>query len=249
MELNGKVALITGASRGIGAATAQLLARHGAAVGVNYYKSQNKAEAVATKIAEAGGKAVVLGADVRSEEQVKAMVGQCVNALGPIDILVLNAGMPVPKKPFVELTNEEFKTKVWGEIECYYYAAKAVIPGMIERRSGQIIGISSGVSRKAIIGFSTHTMVKAGIDALMRSLACELGPHGIRVNTVAPGLTETDATADVPKEYFAQVAAATPLRRVGQPEDVAKVVLGVLSGNFGFVTGSYISVSGGELMT
>lgn len=246
--LAGQIALVTGASRGIGAATAKLLAQHGAAVAVNYMNSKDKADAVVSEITAGGGKALALQADVRDGDQVARMVGETVDKLGPVDILVLNAGMPVPFKPFVDLTAEEFETKVFGEMKCFFYCLQEVIPSMIKRGNGNIIGVSSGLSRQAGLGFSSHTTAKSGIDGLMKSLALELGPSGIRVNTIAPGLTVTDATAWQPQERFEAVAKVTPMRRVGQPEDVAGAILALVSDQCKFVTGAYIPVSGGSLM-
>jgi len=248
MELNGQVALITGASRGIGAATAKLLARHGAAVAVNYFQSKEAAETVVKSIIDAGGKAMPVRADVRDRDQVAAMVTAVNNELGPIDILILNAGASVPWKAFMELTTEEFENKVVGEIRGFFHPAQLVIPQMIERKRGCIVGISSGLSRHPGFGFSSHTTAKSGVDGLMKSLALELGPMGIRVNTVAPGLTITDATSWLPKERVEDVAKMTPMKRVGQPEDIAGAVLMVVRDEAGFVTGNYIAVSGGSLM-
>jgi 3-oxoacyl-[acyl-carrier protein] reductase len=248
MALDGQVALVTGASRGIGAAIARLLANHGAAVAVNYRARKDAADKVVQQISENGGKALAIQADVRNEDQVASMVARLADQLGPVDILVLNAGMPVPFKPFMDLTSDEFYNKVFGEMQAFFYPLKAIVPSMMKRGHGNIIGISSGLSRHAGLGFSAHTTAKSGIDGLMKSLALELGPSGIRVNTVAPGLTVTDATAWQPKERFEAVAHVTPLRRVGQPEDIAGAVLALVSEECRFVTGNYISVSGGSLM-
>lgn len=248
MSLEGKVALITGASRGIGAATAKLLAKHGASVVVNYHQNQKAADEIVKAIADAGGKAIAVQADGRNKRQVDAMAQKTLDEFGPIDILVLNAGMPVPFKSFAELSYDEFEGKVMGELQCFFYPLKAVLPSMIERKSGCIIGISSGLSRYAAYGFSAHTTVKSGVDGLMKSLAVELGPMGIRVNTVAPGLTVTDATSWLSPERFEAAAEATPLKRVGLPEDVAGAVLMMVSNEAGFVTGAYLPVSGGTLM-
>jgi len=248
MHLKDKVALITGASRGIGAATAKLLAEHGAAIIVNYYQSQKAAEDVIKAITDKGGQAVAIQADARDQEQVEAMVEKGTEVFGPVDILILNAGMKVPMKPFIELSFDEFKGKVMGELKCFFYPLKAVLPSMVQRKAGCIVGISSGLSRHPGYNFSAHTTVKSGVDGLMKSLALELGPLGIRVNTVAPGLTVTDATAHLPKERFEGTANATPLRRVGQPEDIAGAVLMMVSDEMGFVTGAYLPVSGGVMM-
>lgn len=248
MRLDGKIALVTGASRGIGAATAQVLAEHGAAVAVNFFANSEAANSVVNAITVKGGKALAVQADVRDYAAAKSLVEKIETELGKIDILVLNAGAKVPMKSFVDMTHDEFMTKVRDEMNCFFHTAKLVVPSMIERKSGSIVGISSGLSRTAAPGFLAHTTAKSGIDGFMKALAFELGPHGIRANTIAPGLISTDATANVPEERRAQIAAMTPLRRIGEPEDVAKAVLAVASDDAQFVTGAYIPVSGGGLM-
>ncbi len=247
-RLDGKTALVTGASRGIGAATAKLLAAHGAAAIVNYVNNQKAAEDVVAAVTSDGGKAIALRADARDIDAVTTMVKKATAEFGPIDILVLNAGMDIPMKPFTELTYDEFQTKVMGELDCYWASLKAVVPSMVERRDGCIIGISSSLSRYPASGFSSHTTAKSAVDGLMKSLAMELGPLNIRVNVVAPGLTRTDATSRQPQEAFDAIARMTPMQRVGEPEDVAGVVLGVATNEFGFVSGAYIPVCGGILM-
>ncbi|MBD3219303.1 MAG: SDR family oxidoreductase [candidate division Zixibacteria bacterium] len=248
MGLKDRLALVTGASRGIGAATAKLLAEAGAKVIVNYNQNKEAADIVVDNIVENGGKAVAIQADARDEKQVNAMVKVAVDEFGPIDILVLNAGMDVPYKLFVDLTWEEFETKVMGEMQCFFYPLKAVIPSMIENKNGDIIGISSGLSRRPGPNFSAHTTAKSAVDGLMKSLALELGEFNIRANTIAPGLTMTDATSWMPKDRVETIAKMTPLRRVGMPEDIASAIVALLSDQFGFITGAYIPVSGGSLM-
>jgi 3-oxoacyl-[acyl-carrier protein] reductase len=165
-----------------------------------------------------------------------------------VDTLVLNAGPAVPWKSVMELTQEEFETKVMDEMRCFFLPAKAVMPSMIARNTGCIIGISSGLSRYPSFGFTAHTTSKSAVDGLMKALALELGPHGIRVNTVAPGLTRTDATAHMREEQVQAIASITPLGRVGEAEDVAGLVAALAGDDLGFVSGAYIPVSGGVQM-
>jgi len=248
MHLKGKVALVTGASRGIGAACARMLAAHGAAVAVNYFSSKEAADKVVADITAAGGKAAAIRADVRDAAQVAEMAAATDMALGPVDILVLNASPSVPWKGITELTQEEFETKVLDEMRSFFLPAKAIMPSMIVRKTGSIIGISSGLSRYPSYGFAAHTTSKSAVDGLMKALALELGPFGIRVNTVAPGLTRTDATAHMPADQVEMIAGMTPMKRVGEAEDVAGLVTALAGDECGFVSGAYIPVSGGIQM-
>ena len=246
--MKGKVALVTGASRGIGRATAKLLAAEGAAVAVNYFQSESAAIAVVEDIIKAGGRAHAFRADARDGEQVRLMVGEVEKNLGPVDILVSNAAIGFPVKPFTQFAWNEFEAKLSGELKSIFFSCQAVLPGMIERKSGSIIAISSTFSRHSSPGFIAHSTAKSGLDAFVRSLAEEVGPFGIRVNVVAPGLTLTDATSWLPEEQKAMMADMTPLKRVALPEDIAGVVLAIASDHSRFVTGCYIPVSGGLLM-
>jgi len=248
MDMKGKVALVTGASRGIGRATAKLLAAKGAAVAVNYFQSESAAIEVVEEIMKAGGRALAIKADVRDEEQVLSMVGEAEKSLGPIDILVSNASIGFPVKPFTQFSWNEFEAKLSGELKSIFFSCQAVLPGMIERKSGNIIAISSTLSRHSSPGFIAHSTAKSGLDAFVRSLAEEVGPFGIRVNVVAPGLTLTDATSWLPEQQKAMMADMTPLKRIALPEDIAGVVLAIASDHSRFVTGCYIPVSGGLLM-
>jgi len=246
--LQGRVALVTGASRGIGAATARLLAEHGAAVAVNYHRSEDAARGVVEDVLRAGGRAVALRADVRNAAEVGAMVEAAERKLGPVDTLVSNASIGFPVKPFAEYGWQEFAAKLDGELSAAFHCCQAVLPGMLARRAGCIVAVSSGLSRRPGPGFCAHSAAKAGLDGLMRALALELGPHGIRVNVVAPGLTDTDAIAAIPEQARLASARATPLGRIGRPDDVAGAVLALASAQAGFVTGAWLPVSGGALM-
>ncbi len=249
MRLDGKVALVTGASRGIGAASARILARHGAFVAVNYFRSAEAARAVVSGIKAEGGTAIAVKADVRNMAQVEAMARKVGTALGPVDTLVLNASISFPVAPFLKYKWDDFRAKIDGEAAAAFFCCKAFVPPMVERRKGCVIGISSGLSRVVGEGFCAHSTAKSGLDAFMKSLALELGPHGIRVNVIAPGLTETDATAFLTRGEKEGSARMTPLRRIGLPEDVAGAVLLMASEEARFISGAYLPVSGGAHMT
>jgi 3-oxoacyl-[acyl-carrier protein] reductase len=248
MLLENRVVLVTGGSRGIGAATCKLLARHGARVAVNYHQSAQAAQAVVDAIAAEGGTAVAVRADTREAAQVEAMVQTAQEKLGPVDTLVVNAGIGFPQKPFLELGWDAFEAKLLGEIKSAFHSVKALAPGMVQRRQGCIIAVSSGLSRHPGLGFSAHSTAKSGLDALMKSLALELGPAGVRVNVIAPGLTATDATAHLPREAVDHAARTAPLRRIGRPEDIAGAILLLACEEARFVHGAYLPVSGGTLM-
>jgi len=246
--LRDHVALVTGASRGIGAATAKLLGQHGAAVGVNYYGSEAAAQEVVESITSNGGRAVALQADVRDPRQVEAMVQQVADTLGAIDTLVINANANFPMAPFVAYSWEDFEAKLLGELKGAFLPCKAVVPSMIEHKRGCIIAVSSGLSRHPGEGFIAHSTAKSGLDAFIKSLALELGSHGIRANVVSPGLTLTDATARLPQEHKDASAQMVPLKRNGLPEDVAGAILLLASDEAKFITGVYLPVSGGVQM-
>ena len=241
-----RVVLITGSSRGIGAATARLFARHGAAVAVNYRTNASAAQSVVADITDAGGRAIAVQADVRVAAEVEAMVQTVGEQLGPIDTLVLNANITVPIGPFVETSWDEFSAKVVGELQAAFYCVQAVMPGMLARKQGCIIAVSSDVAQHPVAGTSAHSTAKSALEALMRSLALELGPDGIRVNTVAPGLTLTDAATRLPEQLKQTVASLAPLRRNARPDDIAGAIVMLAREEANFVTGNYVVVDGGR---
>ncbi len=247
-KMDGRVALVTGASRGIGAATARLLAAEGASVGVNYFQSAGAAQEVVAAIRDAGGKAFAVAADVRDRAQVEEMAARVELEFGVIDALVINASIGFPVTSFLEYPWEAFEAKLTGELKGAFYTCKAVVPRMIEKGKGSIVAISSTLSRQPGEGFCAHATAKSGLDAFAKSLALELGPKGVRVNVVAPGATLTDALAWMPQQAKDAIASHTPLRRNGLPEDVAGAVLALLGDDSRFVTGTYVPVAGGMFM-
>ena len=168
--------------------------------------------------------------------------------LGPVDVLVLNASISFPVVPFLQFPWPEFEAKLTGELKSAFFCCKAFVPGMVERRKGSVIAISSGLSRDPGEGFCAHSTAKSGLDAFAKSLALELGPNGVRVNVVAPGLTLTDATSFLSQKEKDASAQMTPLRRNALPEDVAGAVLFLASDEARFITGAYLPVSGGIQM-
>lgn len=241
--LAGTTALVTGASRGIGAAIARALAAEGVAVAVNYHGSEAAAAQVVADIRQAGGRALAVRADARDAAQVVAMAAQVQAELGPIGILVLNAAIGFSMSAFAEHPWEAFQAKLLGEMGAAFHGCRAVLPQMLARQEGAIVAITSSLARHPGGGFCAHSTAKAALEGFVRSLAFELGPSGIRVNAVAPGLTLTDATAHLPEAQKQAAAQHTPLRRNGLAEDVAEAVVGLLQSRF--ITGATLPVNGG----
>ena len=248
LSLLGRVVMVTGASRGIGAASAVAMGAHGASVVVNYSRSRESAEEVLAEIRRLGGDGMVYGADVRDVDAVNAMVDAAVSKYGKVDVLLNNAAIGFPVKPFVELSWDEVHAKVSGEIHALHNCAQAVLRDMVLRKSGKLVFVSSSLSRQPGAGFAAHAAAKSAVDAMAKVMALELGPLGITVNVIAPGLVKTDATAQQPAEMFEQIAASTPLRRVGMPNDVAGVTVFLASELSDYVTGQYFLVNGGSYM-
>jgi 3-oxoacyl-[acyl-carrier protein] reductase len=245
-----KVALVTGASRGIGAAIAAALAGAGHRVIVNYKRNEAGAHAVAAAIAQQGGQSMTFAADITDAAAVTRMVGDAEARFGaPVDILVNNASGPTAQTALLDLEWDEvlahLETQVKGALACI----KAVAPGMTARGAGCIVNIGStyawGVPPANLGGY---VAAKAALAGLTRAAAVELGPKGVRVNMVSPGMTETDLIADVPERMRKVFAMQTPLRRLAVPGDVASVVAMLVSPAGSFIHGADIPVSGGSAM-
>jgi 3-oxoacyl-[acyl-carrier protein] reductase len=236
-DLNGYVALVTGGSRGIGAAVAAALAEAGAAVAVNYRKNAEQAEAVVAKIKGAGGRAIAVAADVSRSDAVAAMVEQVASVLGPVDILINNAGMAIVRG-IDELTESEFDQTIAVNLKSAFLCSQAVLPAMRANKWGRIVNISSGAARGAGAIGVHYNASKAGMEGLTRGYAARLVKQGITVNAVAPSLIETDMMRG-----NTDLVRNIPLGRLGQPQEVAQAVLMVLGNDY--MTGQTIVLNGG----
>jgi 3-oxoacyl-[acyl-carrier protein] reductase len=245
-DLSNKIALVTGASRGLGAAIAESLAACGATVAINCFGSQEKANALAGKIRQSGGKAAVFRADVRDEQQVKAMVEQITKQLGPIDVLVLNATGPQPMLKIEEITWQDCLNQLEFFVKSPLILVQAVLGQMKARRYGRIIQIGSEVFEKGTPEFSNYVSAKGAQLGLTRSWAMELAPWQITVNQISPGWIPTERHASDPQSAKEAYAAQVPLTRMGMPSDVGQAVAFLASDAANFITGQKIAVNGGN---
>ena len=236
-NLKGHVALVTGASRGIGAAVALALAGAGAAVAVNYRERAGGADAVVAKINAMGGRATAVAADVSKSADVTAMVERVTKALGPIDILVNNAGMAIVRG-VDDLTEAEFDQTIAVNLKSAFLCTQAVLPAMRARKWGRIVNISSGAARGAGAIGVHYNASKAGMEGLTRGYAARLVKEGITVNAVAPSLIETDMMAG-----RTDLARNIPLGRMGRADEVAQSVLMVIGNDY--MTGQTVLLNGG----
>jgi NAD(P)-dependent dehydrogenase (short-subunit alcohol dehydrogenase family) len=247
-DLSGKTALVTGASRGLGAAMAVKLAACGARTAVNYFGNPQKAQQVVEQIRKAGGAAEAFQADVRDEKAVNGLVEQVRVKYGPVDILVANATGPQPFIKLEELTWRDCLDMLEFFVKSPVLLAKAVVGPMKERRRGRIINIGSEVFDKGVPEFSNYVSAKGAQWGLTRSWAMELAAWGVTVNLVAPGWIPTERHAGDPQDMKDAYAAAVPMKRMGTPEDVAEAVAYLASDGASFVTGQKISVNGGNTL-
>jgi 3-oxoacyl-[acyl-carrier protein] reductase len=236
-NLKDKVALVTGGSRGIGAAVAVALSEAGAAVAVNYRERADAAEALVADLNKAGQRAVAVAADVSQAAAVTKMVERVNDALGPIDILINNAGLAIVRR-VDELTEQDFDRTITVNLKSAFLCTQAVLPSMRARKWGRIVNISSGAARGAGAIGPHYNASKAGMDGLTRGYAARLVKEGITVNAVAPSLIDTDMMAGRP-----DLASRVPLGRLGHSEEVAQAVLMVLGNDY--MTGQTIALNGG----
>lgn len=242
-RLEGKIALVTGSSRGIGRAIAERLARDGATVVVNYAKSADAAEQVLQEIRGAGGKAVAIRADIANVADVRKLYADIKQQFGHVDIVVNNAGVLPPTAPVAEETEQTFD-QVFGLLKGTYFSMQEAARLMAD--GGRIVNISSSTTRSWSPGYSIYAGSKSAIEQFTRSLSRELGPRGITVNAVIPGLTDTDMISGYSQTVRDAVARNTTLGRIGKPQDIADVVAFMVSDDARWITGQLIVANGGS---
>jgi len=245
-KLAGKVAVVTGASKGIGAAIAKHLAAEGASVVVNYASSKVGADKVVSEITSVGGKAVAVQGDVARKADIERLFAETKKAFGRLDVLVNNAGI-YEFAPLENVTEEHFHKHFNLNVLALILASQAAAK-LFDAAGGNIVNLSSIASTLAMPNAAVYSGSKAAVDAITRSLAAELGPRKIRVNAVRPGMVETEGTHSAgiaESDMRKQVEAQTPLGRIGQPQDIASAVVFLVSGDSSWITGETFVISGG----
>ena len=247
MTLVGKVALVTGGSRGIGRAIALKLAENGADVAINYAGNTAAAEEVKTAIEQMGRKALLIQCSVADTDGVQAMVNQVVKELGRLDILVNNAGI-TRDGLLMRMKEADWDDVMNTNLKGVYNCSKAVMRTMMKQKSGRIVNMASVVGEMGNAGQANYAAAKAGVIGFTKSLAKEVASRGITVNAIAPGFIATDMTSVLSDDQKAEMARTIPLGRAGQPEDVANAVLFLASEGAAYITGQVLNVDGGMVM-
>lgn len=247
MLLDGKVALVTGASRGIGRAIAIKLAAEGAKVAINYAGNTAKAEEVKAEIEAAGGEAMLVQADVADSTAVDAMVAAVTEQFGTIDILVNNAGI-TRDGLLMRMKDEDFDAVISTNLKGVFYCTKLVSKLMMKKRAGKIVNMASVVGLIGNAGQTNYAAAKAGVIGFSKSAAKELAARGITVNVVAPGFIDTDMTAAMPEKAKEATLTGIPMKRMGEPADIANAVAFLVSDNASYITGQVVNVDGGMVM-
>ena len=246
IDLEGKVALVTGASRGIGAVVACRLAQAGAKVGVNYHASLNAASQVVDSINQAGGEALLVGGDVSQQESAEAVIKQTVDHWGNIDILINNAGINKDRL-LLRMSPEDFDSVIAVNLRGAFLCTRYVMPHLIRQRSGRVINMSSVVGLSGNPGQANYAAAKAGLVGLTKALAREVASRNVTVNALAPGYITTAMVEELSEETQAKILARIPMGRFGTPEDVAEAVLFLCSAGAGYITGQVLTIDGGMI--
>lgn len=247
-RLDGRFALVTGASRGIGRGIALELAREGADVAINYRRDLDAAEATREAVERLGRRALLAQADVAEWPAVEAMVATTLEAFGRLDVVVANSGVASRAQSVWDMDIEHWHRVMAVDLHGAFYTCKATAKHLVEQRGGTIILISSiGADTCAPFG-APYYVAKAGVNALTKSLAKECAPAGVRVNCIAPGLIETDMGTRLLKHYGEVILGSIPLGRAGQPEDIGRAAAYLASDDAGFITGKILRVDGGAWM-
>ena len=247
MKFEGRIALVTGASRGIGKATAIKLANEGADVAVHYVRSAERAEAVCEQIRAIGQRAIAVQADIAARKAVNQMVEQVTGELGPIDLLVNNAG-DVGDMDFDQLTPEHWDAIININLTGPFNLIWAVKDGMIARKFGRIVNVSSIAALAVRPGQLPYAAAKAGVISLTKSCCAPFARHNIRINSLAPGAIATDMLNEVSPEMVEHLRSTTPLGRLGEPAEMANVIAFLLSEEASYMTGSTVIASGGRIL-
>jgi acetoacetyl-CoA reductase/3-oxoacyl-[acyl-carrier protein] reductase len=246
-RLAGRIAIVTGSSRGIGRAIAFRLADEGARVGVNYRTSEAEAKEVVEKIVDQGGEALLVQANVCDPAEARSLVRRALDLWGRLDILVNNAGI-TQDRSLRKMSDDEWLDVIANNLHSVYWCTTAAMPVMIAQRYGRIINISSYVGQAGNFGQANYAASKGGILAFTKTAAIELAKFNVTVNAIAPGFTRTDMLAKVPADMQAQIQARIPLGRFGEPEEVAKAAA-FLAADGDYITGQQINVNGGGVET
>ena len=246
-KLAGRVALVTGASRGIGAAIAGAFGREGAMVAVNYHRSEARAAEVVATIQAAGSQAIAVRADVSDGAAVRAMVERTVAAFGPVDVLVNNAGI-LNALPLDQMSEDVWDEMMATNLRSVFLCARAVLPAMLARGRGKIINVTSQVGQKGMPNHVHYAAAKAGVIGFTRALAREVGPRGVHVNAIAPGPIETELIGPITEEFRREKTVIFALRRLGLPDEVAPTAVFLASDDSNFYAGQTLCPNGGDIM-